>query len=417
MAEEKSILVVGGGISGITTAVEAAEVGYKVILLEKSPYLGGRVAKMNKYFPKLCPPSCGLEINFKRIKQNNNIKILTQAEIENISGQAGDYDVTVKLSPRLVNEKCTSCNKCVDVCPVERSNEFNYGMDKTRAIYLPHEMAFPLRYVIDSDVCEGAECGKCVEVCDYKAIDLDMKPETRNIKAGSIVYATGWKPFDAASIENFEYDKQPNVITNVMMERLAASNGPTKGKIVRPSDGKEIESIAFVQCAGSRDENYLPYCSTVCCLASLKQAIYVREQYPDSKVYIFYIDLRALGKYETFYQQVQKDENIIFHKGKIAKIAEYEPTDDLIVEGEDTISGNKIKEKVNMVVLATGMAPSIADSKIPSDITYDEFGFVFNDLQKAGIYAAGVAKKPVNVASSIQDATGMALKAIQCVRR
>jgi len=418
MSEEKAagILVVGGGISGITTAVEAAEVGYDVILVEKNPYLGGRVAQMSKYFPKLCPPYCGLEINLRRIKQNPNIKCFTLAELENISGEAGAYDVTIKVNPRYVNENCTVCGKCAEVCSTEIPNEFNFGMDKIKGAYLPHEMAFPLMYVLSPEIIGTDDAQKCLDACKYNAIDLDMKPETIDIKVGSVVYATGWKPFDAAKIENFEYDKQENVITNVMMERLAAPNGPTGGKILRPSDGKEVESVAFVQCAGSRDENYMPYCSAVCCLASMKHATYVREQYPDSKAYIFYIDIRAPGKYELFYQQLQKDENVAFIKGKIAKITEDPQTKDLEVEGEDILTGVKVRQRVDMVVLATGMVPTTAESKLPN-IDIDASGFAVDNLQKPGIYATGVVKKPMDVASSVQDATGAALKAIQSARK
>lgn len=404
-----TILVIGGGIAGLTAAIEAAETGYDVIIVEKNPYLGGRVAQLRKYFPKLCPPYCGLEIFFKRIKGNPKVKIFTMAEVVSIEGEAGNFDVTIKINPRYVNDNCTACNECVDVCPVERPNEFNFGMDKTKAIYLPHEMAFPLKYVIDPEYCKKDECKACLSACKYSAIDFNMEPKTMKVNVSSIVVATGWKPYDASNLDNL-LPEHPDVITNMMMERLAAYNGPTKGKIVRPSDGKEIESIAFVQCAGSRDENHLPYCSAVCCLATLKQATYVREQYPDAKVYIFYIDIRALGRYEDFFAKVQADENVVLIKGKVAKIEESE--DGLIVIAEDTATGVKTRQKVDMVVLATGMQPSSSEYKIPG-IEYDDYGFV---VPKDGIIAAGVARKPADVASCNEDATGAALKAIQVVR-
>jgi len=408
-----SILVVGGGISGITAAVEAAEVGYEVILLEKSPYLGGRVARMNQYFPKLCAPYCGLEINFRRIKTNPRIKVFTLAEIENISGKEGDYDVTVKLTPRMVNDNCTACGKCVEVCPVERLNDLNYGMDKTKAIYAPNPLSFPTNYVIDTEVCPGAECSKCVSVCPYEAIDLSMTTESVHMKVGSVIMATGWKPYDATKLDNLGYGKYPNVITNVMMERMAATDGPTQGKIVRPSDGKEVKSIAFVQCAGSRDVNHLPYCSAVCCLGSLKQVTYIQEKNPDAKVFLFYIDIRATGYLEDFYRKVQGYENLSLIKGKVAKVKEDPQTKDLTVEAEDVAQGKKVSEPVEMVVLATGLVPSIADIKIAADITYDDYGFIAS--QPPGIYAAGCSKRPADVSNSVMDATGAALKAIQSV--
>ena len=412
--QESSILVVGGGISGLTTALEAAEAGYNVTIVEKAPFLGGRVARMNKYFPKLCPPACGLEINFRRIRFNPRITFHTLAEVENISGQPGNYNVAVKINPRFVNEKCVGCNACAEACPVEVSDEFNYDLNKRKAAYLPYDQAFPFRYVIDGAACKKADCKKCVDACTYDAIHMDMKPETLNIKAGSIVLATGWKPYDAAKIDNMGFGTSPNIITNVIMERLAAPNGPTKGKLLRPSDGKEVKRVAFVQCAGSRDENHLPFCSAVCCLASLKQATYVREQYEDSKAYMFYIDIRTPGtSYERFLNKVRDDENVSLIKGKVAKVSEDPVTKDIIVEAEDILAGRKIKVNVDLCVLATGMAPATDGLKLPSDIKINENGFIVQGKDQKGIYAVGCIKDPVDVAKSVQGATGAALKAIQ----
>jgi len=424
MADEKkmpsgtnSVLVVGGGISGLTAAVEASEVGYEVFLVEKNPYLGGRVAQMTKYFPKLCPPYCGLEINFRRVKENKKIRFFTCAEVENVSGQKGDYDVTIRLNPRHVNENCTSCGDCVDVCPVERDNAFNFGMDKNKAIYLPHEMSFPMRYAIDMDTCLGQECGKCVAACKYDAIELDMLSKTFNLKVASIVWATGWEPYDATKIDNLGFGQYPNIITNMMMERLASVNGPTRGKILRPSDEKEVGSIAFAQCAGSRDENHLPYCSYICCMASLKQATYIREQYPDARIYIFYIDLRTPGRYEKFLKNIEADENVTFIKGKVAKVTEDPDTGNITVEAEDAVSGRKVQQTVEMVVLATGMVPSAANITLPADLKCDENGFIVDELENGGMFAVGCAKKPVDVVSCVEDSTGTALKAIQTIVR
>jgi len=409
-----SILVVGGGISGLTTALEAAEVGYEVFIVEKNPYLGGRVAQLNQYFPKLCPPTCGLEINFRRIKDNPKIKVFTLGEVEKVDGVPGSYDVTIKLNPRFVNENCTACNECVDVCPAERNNDFNFNMDKTKAIYRPSAMAFPMKYVIDSSACKGSECGKCVEVCQYDAINLNMESKSVNLKVGAIVWSTGWTPYDATKIDNLGFGQYKNIITNMMLERLASKNGPTKGQILRPSDNTAPESIVFVQCAGSRDENYLPYCSYICCMASLKHTTYIRQQYPDAKIYIFYIDLRAPGqRYEKFYKMVKEDKNVFFIKGKVAEVIEDSETKGITVVAENTITGEKIKQKADMVVLATGMQPSTCDVKLPADVKYNEEGFIINDFEKGGMFAAGCANKPADVVSSNQNATGIALKAIQ----
>jgi quinone-modifying oxidoreductase, subunit QmoA len=404
-------LVVGAGVAGITTAIETAEVGKKVLLVERNPSIGGRVAAMNQYFPKLCPPQCGIEINLKRIRSNPNVRVLTLAEITKVTGSAGDYEVQITLKPRYVNNKCTCCGECERVCEIERDNEFNHGIDKSKAIYLPHLMAYPHRYVVDPRFAGDERMKKCVEACDYGAIELDMQPRTITAKVGAIVWATGWKPYDATKLDNLGFGLFPNVITNVMMERYASDNGPTRGRIVRPSDGGEVKKVGFVQCAGSRDENHLPYCSAICCLASMKHATYVREQYPDAEIHIFYIDIRSPGRMEDFYTKVQKDEKCFFHRGKVGKITEDPATKNVLLEAEDTITGKKSKMEVDLAVLATGMVPNTADDPPPLDTPLDDFGFIAPDTG-IGVIGAGVATRPLDVASSIQDATGAALKAI-----
>lgn len=415
---ETNVLVVGGGISGLTTACEAAEAGYSVAVVEKEPFLGGRVARMHKYFPKLCPPACGLEINFRRVKFSDRISYYTTAEIENITGTPGNYEVTVKVSPRYVNDKCTSCGECAKACPVEVPNAFNLGMDMRKAAYIPYEQAYPMKYIIDKTACKDDCAIKCRDACKYDAVDLDMQPESVKIKAGAIVLATGWKPYDASKLDNLGFGTSKNIVANVHMERLASKNGPTEGRIVRPSDGKEAKRVAFVQCAGSRDENHLSFCSSVCCLASLKQATYIREQYPDSEVYIFYIDIRTPGtSYERFLNKVKEDDKISLIKGKVAKVHEDPATGEVIVEAEDILAGRKIKVPVDLCVLATGMQPMVADMKLPSDVKINENGFVVTGKDQKGIYAVGCAKDPMDVAKSVQGATGAALKAIQTVGR
>ena len=418
MAENKKVLVIGGGMSGLTAAIETAEAGLDAVIVEKNPYLGGRVAQINKYFWKLCPPNCGLEIQFKRIKNNPQIKFYTLAEVEDIKGEEGNFDVTVKLNPRYVNDNCVGCDACAQACPSFRDNEFNFGMDKTKAAYLPFSQAFPFKYVIDSKSCPKDCMKPCFEACKYNAIDVNMKPETISLKVGAVVLATGWNPYDMSKLDILGSGQIKNVITNMMLERLASSDGPTNGKIVRPSDGKEAKNIAFVQCAGSRDENHLQYCSYICCLASLKHAMYVREQYPDSKVQIFYIDIRTPGLYENrFYWKIKDDPNVIFTKGKVAKITEEAGTKDVTVEVEDIFKGSKIKATFDMVVLATGMDLTTKESKVGTNISYTPDGLVDDSALKKGIYAVGTLKSPADVARSVQDATGAAIKCIQSVNR
>jgi quinone-modifying oxidoreductase subunit QmoA len=413
-----SILVVGGGISGLTTALEAAEVGYEVFLVEKNPYLGGRVAQLNQYFPKLCPPTCGLEINFKRIKDNPRIKVFTLAEVEKVAGVPGSYDVSIKLAPRYVNENCTACGDCADACATEISSEFDFGMKRVKGAYLPFEMAFPSRYVISPQIVGTEEGKRCKAACKYNAVDLGMAEKTIELKVGAVVWATGWVPYDATRIDNLGFGMYSNIITNMMMERMAAPNGPTKGVVQRPSDSKAPQSVAFVQCAGSRDENHLPYCSYICCMASLKQTTYIRAQYPDAKIYVFYIDLRAPGqRYEKFYEKIKADKNVFFIKGKVAEVMEDPQTKNITVVAENAVTGEKIRQTVEMVILATGMQPTASAAKLPADLTYNEDGFIINDFEKGGMFAAGCANKPADVVSSNQNATGMALKAIQTLVR
>jgi quinone-modifying oxidoreductase subunit QmoA len=342
---------------------------------------------------------------------------MTLAEIQSISGEEGNFDVSVKINPRYVNERCTGCNKCTEACEMEVSNPFNYDMNKMKAAYLPHELAFPMRYVLDPALVKSSEAQKVKEACPYEAIDLDMQPKTADLKVGAIIWATGWNPYDATKMENYGFGKYANVVNNVQMERLAAGNGPTGGQIVRPSDGKAPQTIGFIQCAGSRDENHLGFCSSICCMASMKQATYVRAQYPDAKIYIFYIDIRAMDRYEDFYRTVKEDPNIVFFKGKVAKIAEDSSTGNLTLRVEDTTAGSLHEITVDMAVLATGMQPVTSENPVPTSVAYDDYGFIAKVDAKPGLYATGCARIPVGVSETVQDGTAAALKAIQSVAR
>ncbi len=414
MAENgKRILVIGGGIAGMTTALEAAEAGCEVVLVEQEHYLGGRVARMNQYFPKLCPPTCGLEINFRRIKMNPAVTVLTGARVEEVSGKTGAYEVKVNVQPRYVTEACTLCGECIAACPSERGDDFNYGLSKTKVAYLPHAMAFPALYAIDRKACAPG-CTACRDACRYQAIDLDQKPVTESFSVSSVVVATGWKPYDAARIDNLGFGKYPNVVTNVLMERMAAPNGPTGGKIMRPSDGAAPESVVFVQCAGSRDENHLPYCSAVCCAASLKQTTYLRAQYPDAKITIFYIDVRTPGRLEEFHEKVVADDKLELIKGKAAKVEE-DSTGALLVTAEDVMSGRKTTVKADLVVLAAGIVPNT--DALPAGASLDDFGFLAGPPGGNGILGAGCVRRPEEVSATVQDATGTALKAFQIATR
>jgi len=410
----KPIMIIGAGISGMTSAIEIAEVGHEVILIEKEPYLGGRVMRTHRYFPKMCPPSCGFEINVRRIRRNPRIKVYTMARVEDISGEPGNFRAKIRVKPRYVTEEHSIDDSITRQLTSERLNDFNLGMDSTKALYLPHDRAYPSTYLIDRMSLSDEDAKKLKEITSPGSIDLDMNDEEIDIDVAAIIIATGWRPYNADNLDNLGYGKFKNVVTNVQMERLAATGGPTKGKIIRPSDGKEIKNIAFAQCAGSRDENHLPYCSAVCCMGSLKQIRYIRDQYPEAQITMFYIDIRTIGREENFYYDLLEDRNVSFVKGKVAEINEDPETGNLILDVQDTISKENLHPNFEMVVLATGVVPNTDDIKIPYELQYDQYGFIDGNTNKGkGIFAIGCAKRPCDVSRAVKDATSAALKAIQ----
>lgn len=418
VATNETILVVGGGISGMTAALEAAECGKNVVLVEKSPSLGGRVSQLYKYFPKLCHPTCGLEINLRRLKANQRIRVLTLAEVSAVTGKPGNYTATVKIAPRYVNENCTACGECAKAVSAEISNPFNYNMDKIKAAYLPFSMSYPQRYVIDPSIIGTPEADKAKAACQYDAIDLNMKAETVNLKVGAVVWATGWKPYDAGKIQPYGYDRYANVITSVEFERMLDPFGPTGGKLVRPSDGKEAKNVAFIQCAGSRDRNHLKHCSRICCMASLKQSTYVREKFgDDANVSIYYIDIRAIDRLEDFYKKIQADPKVKFIKSKVANITEDKATGNPILHGVDTEGYHRYDNQHDLVVLAIGMEPSVDASKIMPGVVADASGFIDINATTEAVFGAGCASNALDVNRSVQNATAAALRAIQVINR
>ena len=417
------ILVVGGGISGMTSALEAAECGQQVLLVDKATTLGGRTSQLYRYFPKMCHPSCGLEVNLKRLKGNPGIRVMTMTEVVSVSGSRGDYRVKLRVRPRYVNENCTACGKCAEAVSAEIPDAFNYGLAKTKAAYLPHAMAYPQRYVIDASIATTADGDKAKAACPVAAVDLGMKEELVDINVGAIVWATGWRPFDANKIQPYGYDRYPNVITSVEFERLADPRGPSGGKLLRPSDGKPATNIAFIQCAGSRDENYLRHCSRICCMATLKQTQYVREAGGDAKSTVYYIDIRAIDRFEDFYQMVQADKSVSFVKSKVARVALNEANGNPILHGVDTEGYHRYANEHDLVVLAVGMEPEMTGllgNSLSADIVLDSSSFIegcAGAAAEAGMFAAGAASSPLDVNRSVQSATAASLKAIQVVHK
>jgi quinone-modifying oxidoreductase subunit QmoA len=417
IATNQTILVVGGGISGMTAALEAAECGKQVILAERSPTLGGRTALLYRYFPKMCHPTCGLEINLRRLKANRNLRVLTQAEVTAISGQRGDYTVKLKISPRYVNSKCTACGECAKAVATEIPNPYEYNLGKMRAAYLPHPMAYPQHYVLDPSIIGTPDAARAKVACKYGAIDLDMQAETVELNVGAVVWATGWKPYDAAKIQPYGYGRFDNVITSVEFERLADPHGPTGGKLLRPSDGKEAKNIAFIQCAGSRDENHLRHCSRICCMATLKQTQYVREACgEEGKATVYYIDIRSIDRLEDFYLKVKQDPTVQFIKSKVANIKLHEASGDLVLHGVDTEGYHRYAAQHDLVVLAVGMEPESNGIKLPADMITDSSGFIEGTADR-GQFGAGAASSPLDVNRAVQSATAAALRAIQVVHK
>lgn len=416
IATNQTILVVGGGIAGMTAALEAAECGKQVILAEKSPTLGGRTSMLYRYFPKMCVPSCGLEINLKRLRGNPNVRVMTMTEVASVSGSRGDYTVTLKVKPRYVNENCTACGDCGKAVSAEVPNTFNYGLDKVKAAYLPHDMAYPQRFVIDASIVGTPDGEAAKAACKYGAVDLGMQEETVEIKVGSVVWATGWRPYDANKIQPYGYDRYQNVITSLEFERLCDPRGPTGGKILRPSDGKEAKNIAFIQCAGSRDENHLRHCSRICCMATLKQTMYVREADAEAKSTVYYIDIRVIDRLEDFYQGVQKDPNVSFVKSKVARIALNESNGNPVLHGVDTEGYHRYATEHDLVVLAVGMEPEVVGVQLPADIVLDSSQFI-EGAKSEGMFGAGSAASPLDVNRAVQSATAAAMRAVQVIHK
>ncbi len=407
-----SILVVGGGFSGLTAAIEAAELGYDVYIIEKTPFLGGRVAQLNKYFPKLCPPSCGLEIQFQRIRKNPRIKFFTQAQLVSVSGNKGNYSAKIRVEPRGTVPHSVDLGLLASNLEGETPSEFEFGLARRKALYRSMPFAFPGRYVLDPSVLSTKDKVKLTNVAGCV---LNEQPKELTLAVGSIIIATGWKPYDVTRLSNLGAGAVKNCVTNMQLERLASPFGPTNGRVQRPSDGRAPRSVAFVQCAGSRDQNHLNFCSYICCMASLKQALYLTEQDPDIQITIFYIDLRTPGRYMNVLEKVKAAPNVRFVKGKVAEIAENAETGAVALVAEDAVRGEKLSLSFDMVVLAAGMQPTLAGEELPLPVTVDEDGFVVSG-EEAGIFAAGCARMPLDVMRSAQSGTSAAMKAVQTVK-
>jgi quinone-modifying oxidoreductase subunit QmoA len=408
-----TLLVIGAGIAGISAALEAAETGANVVMVEREPYIGGRVVRTHNYFPKMCPPTCGLEINIKRLERNPRVRVFTSSRVTAAEPSNGQWKVTVATDPAYINGRCTACGDCVDACTSEIDDPYNLGLSKIKAVRLPHLNAWPKRFVLDRDAVSEDEANKIAAACGYGAVDLGATETSELLEVDSVIVATGWRPYPLDRLEELGGALE-DVIANVQMERLASPSGPTGGKIIRPSDGEAPASVAFVQCAGSRDVNHLNYCSGVCCLASLKQARYVKDQLPDAQVTMYYIDRRTPGRNEDFLIKAAELEGVQLVKGKVGRIEQRNGR--LALHVEDVEHERLQEAEADLVVLATGMVPNALDDNLPLFSRKDDDGFVLDDPD-AAITVAGVARRPEDVASSVRDATGAAARALMAASR
>ncbi len=414
-------LVIGGGVAGIQSALDLADMGFKTYLVEKNPTIGGRMAQLDKTFPTLDCSMCILAPKMVDAGKHENIELLSYAEVKDVEGYIGNFKVTVEKKPRYVSEElCVGCGSCVDVCPIEIPNYFDEGIGMVKAAYIPFPQAVPLLATIDKDYC--IECNLCDQICERGAIQHDQEPEEVEIDVGTIIVATGYDQFDANEKLEYGYADNANVITGLEIERQINASGPTEGKILKPSDGQKPKSVAFILCVGSRDEKVgNEYCSRVCCMHSMKNAQLAKDKMPDCEVAIYYMDIRAFGKgFEEFYKRSQEKYGIKFIRGRPAAILG-NPDETLTVRAEDSLLGKVTEYNYDMVVLAAGLVPPAGAEKLRQTIGLSKSadGFLMEahpklrpvDTLTEGVYLAGVSQGPKDIPDSVAQASGAAARA------
>jgi heterodisulfide reductase subunit A len=425
-----NVLVIGAGIAGIQAALDIADAGYKVYLVEKDASIGGHMAQLDKTFPTLDCSSCILTPKMSLVGQHPNIELLTYSEVREVEGYVGNFKVKVEKKPKyVIEDKCTACADCLEVCPVNVPDEFNSGLGWRKAIYIPFAQAVPNAYVLDTEHCLGMTpiaCGKCKDACDAEAINYEMKPELLELDIGAIIVATGFELFNAMEQLEYGYGKYPDVMTNLEMERMLSAAGPTDGKILRPSTMKKPKHVAYIQCVGSRNERYNAHCSRVCCMAAIKQARQIREKYPDIQVTIFYIDMRAFGKgYEEFYETTAREHGVTFVRGRVSEVRGSFDSDKIVVRAEDTFLAQPVEAEVDIVVLSCGIeAPKdLPDVARVLGLQRSADGFLLEAHPKLrpvetntdGIFIAGAAQGPKDIPDSVAQAKGAAASALAMV--
>jgi heterodisulfide reductase subunit A len=415
-------LVIGGGIAGMNAALDLAEMGFKVYLLEKGESIGGHMAQLDKTFPTLDCSICIEGPKMVDVGRHPNIEIISYADLLSVSGFIGNFKVRIRKNPRyVIAENCTGCGECKDVCPIEYPNEWDMGLGVRKAISVPFDQAVPLVYTINRDYC--IECYKCVDACGARqAINFDQKPEEIELEVGAIIVATGYDIYLPYDNQLYGYGKYTNVITSLEFERLILAAGPTGGKVVRASDGQKPHSVAFIQCVGSRDTNKYPYCSNFCCMYTLKHVVQLKEKYKeDIEVYVFYMDMRTNFKgFEEFYQRA-RELGVNFIRGRVSRIFEDPKTKNLIIHAEDANLGMPIEVEAEMVVLATAAIPKKGTEEIARilNLTRGADGFFMEshpklkplDAPTDGIFLAGACQGPKDIPYSVSQGCGAAARA------
>ena len=420
-------LVVGGGISGLQAALDIANTGFEVILVERNPSVGGHMIQLSETFPTLDCSQCILTPKMVEVAKHPKIKLMTYSEVQDVSGYVGNFKVKILKKPTYVNPaKCTLCDECTKVCPIVVPNEFDLGLTGRRAIYIPFPQAIPASYTLDDKNCPDPfttiACGKCADVCKPKAIDFDQKPEIVEAEVGIIIVATGFDLYDKENMAEYGFGKYADVLDGLQFERLCSASGPTQGQILRPSDHKEPKEVVFIQCSGSRDpENHCAYCSKICCMYTAKHAMLYKHHVHDGQAYIFYIDIRSGGKgYEEFVQRAVEEDGVLYLRGKVSKV--FEEQGKIVVWGVDTLTGKPIEIAADMVVLAQAMRPSRGAQELAKKLklALDKDGFLAEAHPKlrpvesvtAGMFLAGAAQAPKDIPEAVAQASGAAAKAV-----
>jgi heterodisulfide reductase subunit A len=424
-------LVVGGGIAGIQAALDLANNGIEVVLVERSPSIGGHMIQLSETFPTLDCSQCILTPKMVEVSKHPLITLLTSSKVQEVAGSVGNFTVRIARKPTFVDpKKCTLCEECQKVCPVAVPSEFEMGLARRKAIYIPFAQAIPASFTLDEKACAGlnpVKCGKCADVCAPKAINYDMQPETVVEKVGTIVVATGFDLYDKAKMDEYGNGKVADVIDGLQFERLLSASGPTQGKVLRPSDHREAREVVFIQCAGSRDPAlHCAYCSKVCCMYTAKHAKLFSHHVKGGQAYVFYIDVRSGGKnYEEFVQRTMEDDGVVYLRGKVSRV--FEEDGKVTVWGVDTLSGKELEIRADLVVLALAMRPSRGTEDLAKKLkaAVDKDGFLAEAHPKlrpvesvtAGVFLAGAAQAPKDIPETVAQASAAAGKAMGILSR